>query len=54
MKTPKKYGIGFKLFEMNSSGQLFPLFIGKNKETPIGKWIPAENLPTKNFSERPG
>lgn len=54
MKTPKKYGIGFKLFEMNSSGQLFPLFIGKNKETSIGKWIPAENLPTKNFSERPG
>lgn len=54
MKTPKKYGVGYKLFEMNENLQLFPLFIGKTKETPIGKWVPAENLPTSGYSERPG
>ena len=54
MKTPKNFGVGYKLLEMNENGQIFPLFIGKNKETPIGEWIPAENLPTKGYSERPG
>ena len=54
MDKPKKIGIGYKLLEMNERGEIFPLFIGKNKETPIGKWIPAENLPTKGYSERPG
>ena len=54
MKEPKVYGRGFKLFEQDACGKLFPLFIGKKKETPIGKWIPAENIPTRGFSERPG
>lgn len=45
---------GFKLFEMDTEGRLFPLFIGKNKETKIGEWVPAENIPTKGFAERPG
>ena len=54
MKTPNKFGIGYKLFEMNEFGQLFPLFIGKNKETEVGKWIPAENIPTRGYSARPG
>lgn len=54
MKEPKKYGKGYKLFEMNEHKQLFPLFIGKNKETVMGEWIPAENIPTKNYSLRPG
>ncbi len=54
MKEPTSYKIGYKLFEMNDKNQLFPLFIGKSKETPVGKWIQAENIPTKNFSVRPG
>lgn len=54
MKTPETFGVGYKLFEMNEHGQLFPLFIGKSKETVIGEWVPAENLPTKGYSERPG
>lgn len=29
--------IGYKLFEMNSKGQLFPLFIGKNEETRMNE-----------------
>jgi len=50
MKTNK----GFKLFEMRDDGKLFPLFIGKTKETKIGEWISAEIIPTPKFSVRPG
>ena len=46
--------IGYKLFEMNEEGKLFPLFIGKSKETPIGEWVPAEFIPTKGFAARGG
>ena len=45
---------GYKLFEMNKDGKLFPLFIGKDKETPINEWVHAEFLPTKNFASRGG
>ena len=45
---------GYKLFEQRDDGKLFPLFIGKTKETPIGEWIYAEIIPTKSFSVRPG
>ena len=27
-----KTGYGYKLFEMDTTGKLYPLFIGKNKE----------------------
>lgn len=56
MKTKeiKKHGIGYKLFEQREDGKLFPLFIGKNKESRMNEWIPAENLPTNGFSLRPG
>lgn len=55
MNAPKKYGIGYKLFEMNENGQLFPLFIGKGKETPIGEWVHAENITHHpSFASRPG
>lgn len=47
-------GIGYKLFEMNEEGKLFPLFIGKNSEVPIGEWIHAEFIPTKGFAQRGG
>ena len=48
------YKTGYKLFEMNSEGKLFPLFIGKSEETPIGEWVHANNIPTKGFANRPG
>lgn len=46
--------IGYKLFEMNSNGELFPLFIGKTKETELGKWLHAEYLPCKGYAHRGG
>ena len=35
---------GYKLFEQRNDGKLFPLFIGKTKETPMNEWIMAENI----------
>lgn len=35
---------GYKLFEMRDDGKLFPLFIGKTKETPVNEWVMAENI----------
>ena len=46
--------IGYKLFEMNDKGDLFPLFIDKNTSVPIGEWIPAEFHPTPGFAARGG
>ena len=55
MKTPKNYKVGYKLFEMNDKGKLFPLFIDKGKETVMNKWLPAENITYHpSFSSRPG
>lgn len=45
---------GWKLFEMRDDERLFPLFIGKTKETPINEWVPAEIIPTRLFATRPG
>jgi len=50
MKTNR----GYKLFEMNANGELFPLFIDKNTSVPVGEWIPAEYHPTKGFAARGG
>jgi hypothetical protein len=50
-----KTNIGYKLFEMRDDGKLFPLFIGKTKETPMNEWVPAEIvMEHKGFSHRPG
>lgn len=47
--------IGFKLFEQRDDGKLFPLFIGKNTETPMNKWVPAEIIAEhRGFAHRPG
>ena len=35
---------GYKLFEQRNDGKLFPLFIGKTKETPMNEWVMAENI----------
>ena len=45
---------GFKLFEMDTENNLYPLFIDKKTIYPIGEWIQAENHPTKGFASRPG
>ncbi len=53
--SPNKVGTGYKLFEQDTRDKkLYPLFIGAKEETPMGKWIVAENIPTKGFSKRPG
>ena len=50
-----KTNIGYKLFEQREDGKLFPLFIGKTKETPMNEWVPAEIvMDHKGFSHRPG
>lgn len=47
--------IGYKLFEMRNDGKLFPLFIGKAKETPVNEWVPAEIIMEhRGFAHRPG
>ena len=49
-----KSNIGYKLFEQDSFGNLFPLFIDKNSPVPLNKWVPAEYHPTKGFAPRGG
>lgn len=50
-----KTKMGYKLFEMKDDGKLFPLFIGKTKETPVDEWVSAEIIMEhKGFSHRPG
>lgn len=46
--------VGYKLFEQNEAGELFPLFIDKNTAVPIGEWTHAEYHPTKGFAARGG
>lgn len=46
---------GYKLFEQREDGKLFPLFIGKNEETEMNKWVAAEIIEHHpGFSHRPG
>ena len=45
---------GYKLFEEDKNGFLYPLFIGKNEITPMNEWIHAEFIPTKGFASRGG
>ena len=50
-----KINKGYKLFEQREDGKLFPLFIGKTKETLVGKWVMAEIvMEHKGFAHRPG
>lgn len=45
---------GYKLFEMNKNGKLFPLFIDKNTEVKVGEWIKAKYNLSKGFASRGG
>ena len=50
-----KIAKGWKLFEMNCDGKLFPLFIGKNEETIMNEWVMAEIIEHHpGFAMRPG
>ena len=44
----------YKLLRKKKDGKLYPLFINKKKETPIGEWLDAECIPTKGFAVRKG
>ena len=44
----------YKLLRKKKDGKLYPLFIHKTHETPIGKWMQAECYPTKGFAVRKG
>ena len=41
---------GYKLFEMREDKKLFPLFIGRTKETPMNEWFMAEGIRTIGFA----
>jgi hypothetical protein len=45
---------GYKLFEKDSEGNLYALFIDKKTNMPVGEWLKAGNFPTKGFAARPG
>lgn len=46
--------IGYKLFEMDTDGNLYPLFLDKNTAYPVGEWINAEIHYSDKFAPRPG
>ena len=48
-KTIKAY----KLMRLKN-GALYPLFINRRQEVPLGTWLPAECHPTKGFAVRQG
>ena len=51
MKTLK----GYKLFEMDTDGNLYPLFIGKREITPMNEWVMAQIIEHHpGFAARPG
>lgn len=45
---------GWKLFEQDTEGNLYPLFLDKTTAYPIGEWINAEIHYSKIFAPRPG
>lgn len=45
---------GWKLFDQDPDGRLYPLFLDKNTAYPLNTWIDAEIHYGKNFAHRPG
>lgn len=45
---------GYKLFEQDSKGNIYPLFIDKKEWVRLGRWLPAKFVPTKGFAPRGG
>jgi len=44
----------YKLFRLKRNGEITSLFINKKRNLNIGKWMTADNYPTKGFAERMG
>ena len=44
----------YKLLTVRKDGTIGPLFINRRLRVPIGKWIEAEDHPTKGYAHRPG
>ena len=44
----------FKLLKRRKDGSIGPLFINASQRIPLGKWLEAEDHPTKGFAHRPG
>ena len=44
----------YKLFRLRQDGSLGPLFINRKLRVLIGKWLKAEDHPTRGFAHRPG
>lgn len=45
--------IAYKLMRIKN-GKLYPLFINRNQETPVGRWLKAEPHPTEGYALRVG
>lgn len=44
----------YKLVRVRKNGTLASLFINRKMTIPIGKWLEAEDHPTKGYAHRPG
>ena len=44
----------YKLMRYGKDGKIYPLFINRKEETPVGEWLQAECYPTKGFAVRCG
>jgi len=44
----------YKLLKLRKNGTMGPLFINQRQVIPIGKWLQAEDVPTKGYAHRPG
>jgi len=44
----------YKLFRKRKDGTLGPLFINARLRIELGKWMMAEDHPTKGYAHRPG
>lgn len=52
MSTEIQYA--WKLFRVKKNGEVTSLFINKKLELPVGRWMNAQELPTKGFAVRKG
>lgn len=46
--------LAYKLLRVRKDGTIGPLFINQRQRIPTGKWIIAEDHPTKGYAHRPG
>ena len=44
----------YKLVRLRKDGSIGPLFCNRRQRIETGKWLPAEDHPTKGFAHRPG